>query len=52
MRSSIVIELMKKYAECPVCGSNRIGKGALVVKHKTFHRKCSCGWTVEVKDND
>ena len=47
-------ELMKKYAECPECGNDKIsnGEGGLVINDHTFHRWCKCGWEVKETEED
>lgn len=48
-------KLMELYAACPKCGCEVIGngKGALECDTSagTFRRTCSCGWSVEVREN-
>lgn len=45
-------ELMKKYNNCPECGSDNIGgepsQGALIIQDEVFTRSCKCGWSVTV----
>lgn len=54
MRANITVKLLNKYAACPKCGSDKIGKdqGSLVVKDKIFHRSCGCGWSITEKEED
>lgn len=46
------VKLLKKYGTCPLCGSDRLGKGegTLVVKDKLFSRTCKCGWSILIGD--
>lgn len=52
MKLTRVIELIRKYAVCRKCGSDKIGAGAgaLNVTEELFQRTCKCGWSVEVKE--
>lgn len=42
------MELMKKYAVCPMCGNGKIGngEGVLFIEDDVFRRACKCGWKV------
>lgn len=44
------IELTKKYARCPYCGSEDIGggQGTLAIDENVFTRTCNCGYKVTV----
>ena len=48
------IELMDKYAKCPVCGCETVGNGTGTLEVDTaagyFKRTCRCGWCVEIKE--
>jgi hypothetical protein len=46
------IELMRKYAKCEKCGSEKVGngEGTLEITDDTFVRTCKCGWKVEIKE--
>ncbi|TCN00905.1 uncharacterized protein DUF3797 [Paenibacillus sp. BK033] len=52
-----VLELSAKYAECRLCGSDKIGNGAgkLIADDgeypNKFHRSCKCGWSVTTDEN-
>lgn len=48
------VKLIRKYANCPNCGSDKIGngEGTLEIDDDTFKRTCKCGWSVEVDEND
>ncbi|MNS17321.1 hypothetical protein D3C71_881610 [compost metagenome] len=54
MNFKLSIELMKKYSKCPVCGSDKIGGGAgtIEIVGETFKRTCSCGWSVEISNDN
>lgn len=54
MRAKIAVKLMKKYATCPTCGSDKIGpgKGSAAVKATEFRRSCACGFTIAEKEED
>lgn len=45
-------ELIKKYADCPECGNDKVGgvpsQGALIMEDEVFTRSCKCGWSVVV----
>jgi transcription elongation factor Elf1 len=45
-------ELIKKYAKCPDCGSELVGKnqGVLEITDNKFLRKCKCGFKIEVTE--
>ncbi|OIJ17079.1 hypothetical protein BKP37_00630 [Anaerobacillus alkalilacustris] len=42
------LELMKKYTNCPDCGSSAVGngEGTLIIEDNVFERSCKCGWKV------
>jgi hypothetical protein len=46
------LELLKKYADCPDCGSDKVGNGAgtLEIEDNTFTRTCKCGFEITIKD--
>jgi len=48
-----VLELMKKYSVCPVCGNDKLGKGEgkLEVTDDIFTRECKCGFKVTTDEN-
>lgn len=50
-----LIELTKKYAECPKCGCNTVGNGTGTIVGDTeagyFKRTCQCGWSIEIKED-
>ena len=50
---SKALVIMKKYINCPICGSNKIGngKGAIIIEENTFIRSCKCGWSVKTDEN-
>lgn len=54
MKLKEVIQMMKMYATCPVCGEENVGEetGEIEIDTKQgyFKRTCSCGWRVEVKE--
>ena len=45
------VELLREYATCPHCGSDKLGNGAgtVEVTDDTFTRTCKCGWKVEIE---
>ena len=51
----IAAKLMEVYAACPKCGCEVIGNGKGALECDTaagiFRRTCSCGWSVEVREN-
>ena len=51
----IAAKLMELYAACPKCGCEVIGNGKGALECDTtagfFRRICSCGWSVEVREN-
>lgn len=44
------MELIKKYANCPECGSDKIGngEGSLIIEENIFKRGCKCGYSITV----
>ncbi|MBQ2783001.1 MAG: DUF3797 domain-containing protein [Oscillospiraceae bacterium] len=54
MKLKEVIQMMKMYASCPVCGEENVGEenGEIEIDTKRgyFKRSCACGWRVEVKE--
>lgn len=54
MKLKEVIQMMKMYASCPVCGEENVGEenGGIEIDTKRgyFKRSCACGWRVEVKE--
>lgn len=54
MNVSDVIELMRKYTQCPKCGCDTVGGGTGTIEFDTsagyFKRTCQCGWSVEIKE--
>ena len=48
------VELLRKYAVCPKCGSDMVGGDSGTWECDTrigyFKRTCRCGWGVEVKE--
>lgn len=53
MEAFKVVEIMKKYAVCPQCGSSKIkqGKGGLIIEEETFTRACHCGFKITVDED-
>lgn len=47
------VQLIRKYAECPKCGNDKVGngEGTLIIEDDTFTRTCKCGWSIEVKED-
>jgi len=47
------LALMKKYAACPVCGNDKLGKGEgkLEVTDDVFTRECKCGFKVTTDED-
>jgi transcription elongation factor Elf1 len=43
-------QLLKKYSNCPDCGSDKLGngEGTLNIENEVFERTCKCGWSVTV----
>ncbi len=52
MNALKTVELLRKYSECPNCGSDKLGNGSgsVEVDDYTFKRTCKCGWSIEVKE--
>lgn len=54
MNVSDVIELMRKYTQCPKCGCDTVGAGTGTIEFDTaagyFKRTCQCGWSIEIKE--
>jgi len=48
-----VIRPINKYANCPVCGNDKVGngEGILVVEEDTFKRSCKCGFKITVNED-
>lgn len=49
MKLKEVIQMMKMYASCPVCGEEN-GEIEIDTKRGYFKRSFACGWRVEVKE--
>lgn len=49
-----LVNLTRKYGECPKCGCNTIGNGTGTLEADTdagyFKRTCQCGWSVEIQE--
>ena len=45
------MELLRKYANCPECGSQVLGngKGTVNITDDTFTRTCKCGWKIRIE---
>jgi hypothetical protein len=50
MKMNTSIQLMQKYAACPVCENSLLGEGngTLAVDNNRFVRSCRCGWRIEL----
>lgn len=46
------LELMKKYQDCPKCGSSKLDGGCLKIESETMTRGCSCGWEIVVHESE
>jgi hypothetical protein len=48
------VELLGKYSNCLDCGSDKIGgkEGSVEIHNDTFTRKCKCGWSIVVKEDE
>lgn len=48
MKMQVSMDIIAKYGQCPICGSDKIGNGSrLVIEDKSFFRSCkNCGWKV------
>lgn len=53
MLSKELMPIMKKYINCPLCGSDRIvgNSGSLRVRTNFYSRTCKCGFIIVVKKN-
>lgn len=53
MNAFKLMDIMKKYEQCPKCGSNTIGKGqgGVIVDDNTFTRSCKCGFKMKVNED-
>lgn len=47
------VQLMRKYNNCPKCGSENVGngEGKLIIEDDTLYRSCKCGWEIKVNEN-
>lgn len=47
------VQLMRKYNNCPACGSDKVGngEGKLIIEDETFYRSCKCGWEVKTDED-
>lgn len=54
MNAFKLLEIMPKYANCPDCGSNKIGngQGVLIVENNTYTRSCECGFSITLDENE
>jgi hypothetical protein len=54
MNALTSVELLNKYNSCPDCGSDKIGneEGSVEIHNDTFTRKCKCGWSIVVKEDE
>jgi transcription elongation factor Elf1 len=52
MNAVSAVNLMRKYNNCPKCGSDKVGhsEGTLEITDEVFRRTCKCGWGIEVKE--
>lgn len=46
--------IMKKYEDCPKCGSGTIGngEGGIIIEDETYTRTCKCGFHITVDENN
>jgi len=49
-----LMDLLKVYSECHLCGSDKVGdgKGELLIQDNIFIRSCACGWHVRLDRNN
>lgn len=54
MNAFKVLQIMKKYNNCPKCGSDQIGngEGKIAVENDTFTRGCKCGFEITLDENE
>lgn len=50
METKKVLKLLRKYEECPKCGSTYIGngQGTLIIETDYFIRGCKCGFEIKI----
>ncbi|MCK8826390.1 DUF3797 domain-containing protein [Natroniella acetigena] len=46
MRVTLVVELLRKYSECPECHETLMMNQVEVID-KEFKAKCDCGWEIK-----
>jgi iron(III) transport system ATP-binding protein len=48
-----LMPIMKKYENCPDCGSSTIGngQGGIIVEDDTYTRFCKCGFKITINEN-
>lgn len=53
MNALKLIEIMKKYTNCPVCNNDKVGdgQGYVISQDKIFTRGCKCGWEIKVHED-
>lgn len=51
MKALKAVELLRKFNNCPECGSGKVGngEGKVQIHENTFIRSCKCGWEIEVR---
>lgn len=54
MNAIKVLQLLRQYAKCPKCGSEKIenGHGAIIVDENIFIRSCGCGYHHAVAEDE
>ena len=54
MEAGLLMKIMNKYINCPVCGYDKLGEGngALIVDDNRFERSCRCGFRIVINEKE
>lgn len=48
MKKTVIMDILYRYATCPVCQDSSIGNGSSIsINTSCFERNCKCGWHVQ-----